>query len=137
MLMFTLSLFEQLSKICECYVEDRLSSLKLASPTREDAPSLIKNESDCKIPTTNVVVQKKYIFAYFSATLKIHILNSLVYGIRFTVAYVLMLAAMTYNAYIFIAIVAGAVIGHFTTSRIVANSNMNYKCNKTTCECGV
>ncbi|KAJ1576602.1 hypothetical protein NDA11_001933 [Ustilago hordei] len=41
------------------------------------------------------------------------LLRSLLYGVQFTGAYLIMLIAMTFNGYIIIAIVLGGIFGHF------------------------
>lgn len=45
---------------------------------------------------------------------KAHIIQSLMYLIQLTVSYLLMLIAMTFNLYLFIAIIGGAFCGYFT-----------------------
>jgi copper transporter 1 len=47
-----------------------------------------------------------------SAKGRIHFIETLLYMVQFSVGYVLMLTVMTYNAWLFIAIILGAGIGH-------------------------
>lgn len=49
-----------------------------------------------------------------SALSKAHIVQSIMYLIQLTVSYLLMLVAMTFNLWLFIAIIAGAFCGYFT-----------------------
>ena len=42
-----------------------------------------------------------------------HLIQTLLHGIQVSVSYALMLIFMTYNAYLAIAVVAGATIGYF------------------------
>ncbi|KAN0063707.1 copper transporter complex subunit Ctr4 [Thecaphora frezii] len=51
--------------------------------------------------------------AKFRPTTMQQAVRSLIYGIQFTGAYLVMLMAMTYNGYILIAIVLGGMFGHF------------------------
>lgn len=49
-------------------------------------------------------------------TLIQQIVRSILYAIQFTSAYLIMLAIMSFNAYIFISVILGAMIGHFIAS---------------------
>lgn len=49
-------------------------------------------------------------------TLVQQIVRSILYAIQFTSAYLIMLVIMSFNAYIFISVILGAMIGHFIAS---------------------
>ncbi|PWZ03525.1 Ctr-domain-containing protein [Testicularia cyperi] len=60
-------------------------------------------------------------------------IRSLLYGIQFTGAYIIMLISMTYNGYIMIAIVLGGILGHFYstwdtigTSRVIDIDDLSH-----------
>ena len=44
---------------------------------------------------------------------RFHLVQTLLLGVQTTLGYFLMLAAMTYNVWIFVAMVGGTVVGHF------------------------
>lgn len=49
-------------------------------------------------------------------TLIQQIVRSILYAIQFTSAYLIMLVVMSFNAYVFISVVLGAMLGHFVAS---------------------
>lgn len=66
--------------------------------------------------------QENYLSFFFSKFEAIpHLKETLLYIVRFIVGYVLMLVAMTYNVWLFLAVVAGCGIGYF-----FIHPNMDY-----------
>jgi copper transporter 1 len=57
------------------------------------------------------------------------VLNSLLYAVHLSLSYILMLIAMTFNVYLFLAIIFGIGTGHllYTWSRIAPSTSKNQR----------
>ena len=55
--------------------------------------------------------------AYRLVSLGLHIIQTLLHMLQMTISYLLMLIAMTYNVWLFIAVVLGAGAGYFLFAR--------------------
>lgn len=69
---------------------------------QDEKHSLIVSES----------VERKKGFKYYSISLSMHILQSILHIVQVGYGYVLMLVAMTYNVWLFLALIFGAGVGY-------------------------
>lgn len=67
--------------------------------------------------------------------MKVHFLSSLLFTVRFVLSYFVMLAAMSFNVYIFIAIVGGAFCGNLLFNFLIVPSSPSIVCNDVNCCC--
>ena len=60
----------------------------------------------------------RHTLKHHSISMTMHIIQSLLHVIQVGVAYILMLIAMTYNAWLFFAVIFGSGLGYFIFSKV-------------------